>query len=110
MDRRKRLSNVRLYTGIGGVLLPIGEWNATRGRLGSTRPSSTAGSGISASGFARSASPDTNKFRCKGCGRHFNSEEELKEHQRGCLAAKSEGSGGRKTGQGKLEDGEIGTG
>jgi len=31
VDRRKRLSNVRLYTGIGGVLLPIGEWNATRG-------------------------------------------------------------------------------
>jgi hypothetical protein len=51
------------------------------------------------------ANPNTNQFRCESCGRHFNSQEELKTHEPKCSAAKATGSGSTKTGQGKLEDG-----
>jgi hypothetical protein len=37
------------------------------------------------------AGPNTNQFRCEACGRHFNSEGELKDHQVGCLEAKQSG-------------------
>ena len=32
-------------------------------------------------------SPGTNKFRCEACGRHFNTPQELTEHERECAAA-----------------------
>jgi hypothetical protein len=35
------------------------------------------------------ASPDTNHFHCKACGRFFNSAEELKSHAIECEAAKA---------------------
>jgi hypothetical protein len=52
------------------------------------------------------ADPNSNKFRCDACGRHFNTEEELKSHQQTCSASKATGSGSRETNQGKLEEGE----
>ena len=51
------------------------------------------------------APPDANRFRCESCGRHFNTEEELRTHAAECSAAKATGSGSRQTGQGKLEEG-----
>lgn len=39
------------------------------------------------------ASPGTNKYRCNACGRHFNTESELKEHSVECMAAKQSGAG-----------------
>jgi hypothetical protein len=36
--------------------------------------------------------PDTNRFRCEACGRFFNTEEEMREHQRECVAAQQTGS------------------
>jgi hypothetical protein len=32
-------------------------------------------------------SADTNRFRCEFCGRHFNTEDELRSHQPECRAA-----------------------
>jgi hypothetical protein len=45
-------------------------------------------------------SPGTNKYRCDGCGRHFNTQGELAEHQRDCLTAQLSG----RTEKPKLED------
>ena len=39
------------------------------------------------------ASPGTNQYPCDACGRHLNSEGELTEHARECVAAKQSGSG-----------------
>jgi hypothetical protein len=44
-------------------------------------------------------------LRCESCGRKLNSEEELKTHAAECSAAKSTGSGSRKTAAGR-EEGE----
>ena len=53
------------------------------------------------------ASPGTNQYRCDACGRHFNSEGELKEHARECVAAKQSGSGDtRAAGAKQREEGE----
>jgi len=53
------------------------------------------------------ASPGTNQYRCDACGRHFNSEGELKEHARECMAAKQSGSGDtRAAGAQQREEGE----
>jgi len=38
-----------------------------------------------------SQSPGTNKFRCEACGRHFNTPQELTEHERECAAAQATG-------------------
>ena len=35
------------------------------------------------------AKPGTNEFRCTSCGRHFNTEEELRTHAVECDAAKA---------------------
>lgn len=37
----------------------------------------------------RRAGPDTNRFRCESCGRFFNTEQELAEHQPECQLAKA---------------------
>lgn len=34
------------------------------------------------------ASPGTNQFRCNACGRYFNTEMELRQHEPECRAAK----------------------
>lgn len=34
------------------------------------------------------AGPGTNQFRCSGCGRYFNTAEELRAHEFECTAAK----------------------
>jgi hypothetical protein len=53
------------------------------------------------------ASPGTNKFLCEACGRHFNTEGELKEHGAQCMAAKQTGSGDtRAAGANQREEGE----
>ena len=52
------------------------------------------------------ASPETNRFRCDACGRHFNTEAELQQHARECSAAKATGAGSRETGKGNREEGE----
>jgi tRNA(Ile2) C34 agmatinyltransferase TiaS len=35
------------------------------------------------------ASPGTNQFRCNACGRYFNTQAELTQHEFDCRAAKS---------------------
>ena len=53
------------------------------------------------------ASPGTNQYRCDACGRHFNTEAELNEHARECMAAKQSGSGEtRAAGSQQREEGE----
>lgn len=52
------------------------------------------------------AGPETNRYRCEACGRHFNTAEELREHAKECTAAKATGSGSKKTGQGDREEGD----
>jgi hypothetical protein len=53
------------------------------------------------------ASPGTNRFLCEACGRHFNTESELKQHAVECVAAKQSGSGDtRAAGAGQREEGE----
>lgn len=42
----------------------------------------------------RNASPGTNQFRCETCGRFFNTQTELSEHEVECRAAKSATAGG----------------
>ena len=51
------------------------------------------------------ASPESNQFRCRSCGRHFNTEAELRAHERECAAAKATGSGNRETSEEKREEG-----
>jgi hypothetical protein len=36
----------------------------------------------------RNAGPDTNQFRCETCGRYFNTQEELTDHETECRLAK----------------------
>jgi hypothetical protein len=36
-------------------------------------------------------SPETNKYRCGACGRFFNTEGELRKHQRDCVASQQSG-------------------
>ncbi|HZQ53426.1 MAG TPA: hypothetical protein VFB14_14575 [Bryobacteraceae bacterium] len=36
----------------------------------------------------REAGPNTNRFRCETCGRFFNTQEELSEHENECRLAK----------------------
>ena len=52
------------------------------------------------------ANPESNRFRCRACGRHFNNEAELREHAAECEAAKNTGSGDRRTDAGNREEGE----
>jgi len=52
------------------------------------------------------ASPNTNQYRCEACGRHFNTEEELRTHSRECTAAKATGAGSTESNQGNREEGE----
>lgn len=41
------------------------------------------------------AGPGTNQFRCNACGRYFNTEGELREHDLECRAAKQSTETGR---------------
>ena len=43
----------------------------------------------------RNASPGTNQFRCESCGRWFNTQSELAEHETECRAAKTATAAGR---------------
>jgi hypothetical protein len=43
----------------------------------------------------RNAGPDTNQFRCSGCGRYFNTRAELSSHEPECRLAKAATSSGR---------------
>ena len=43
----------------------------------------------------RNASPGTNQFRCETCGRWFNTQSELAEHETECRAAKAATATGR---------------
>ena len=49
-------------------------------------------------------SPGTNQFRCEACGRHFNTRQELAEHEAQCAAALA--SGGEKPKVKPREEGE----
>jgi tRNA(Ile2) C34 agmatinyltransferase TiaS len=42
------------------------------------------------------ASPGTNQFRCNACGRYFNTQSELSEHEVECRAAKAATSEGER--------------
>lgn len=44
----------------------------------------------------REASPDTNRFRCSGCGRYLNTAGELSAHEPECRLAKAATNSGRK--------------
>jgi hypothetical protein len=52
------------------------------------------------------ANPGTNQFRCEACGRHFNTEGELKAHEVECVAAKASGAGSAGTNQKPREEGD----
>jgi hypothetical protein len=52
------------------------------------------------------ANPGTNRFRCESCGRHFDTEGELKSHQVECAAAKAGGAAGTGTNRPAREEGE----
>ena len=43
----------------------------------------------------RNAGPDTNQFRCSGCGTYFNSSGELSAHESECRLAKTATASGR---------------
>lgn len=43
----------------------------------------------------RNAGPGTNQFRCATCGRYFNTQQELSEHETECRAAKAATPAGR---------------
>jgi hypothetical protein len=43
----------------------------------------------------RNAGPGTNQFRCRGCGRYFNTQQELSAHEPECRLAKAATVGGR---------------
>jgi hypothetical protein len=43
----------------------------------------------------RNAGPGTNQFRCSGCGRYFNTANELSEHEPECRLAKASTAHGR---------------
>lgn len=43
----------------------------------------------------RNARPNTNQFRCSGCGRYFNSASELSSHEPECRLAKAATASGR---------------
>ena len=43
----------------------------------------------------RNAGPNTNQFRCSGCGRYFNTAAELSAHETECRAAKAATGWGR---------------
>jgi hypothetical protein len=45
----------------------------------------------------RNASPDTNQFRCSGCGRYFNTAGELSAHEPECRLAKAATAAGRES-------------
>jgi hypothetical protein len=45
----------------------------------------------------RLAGPDTNQFRCSACGRYFNSQSELSEHEGECRLAKAATDSGRQS-------------
>jgi len=50
--------------------------------------------------------PGTNQHRCESCGRHFNTSQELAEHQKDCLAAWQSGHPDKPTVDHPLEEGE----
>jgi hypothetical protein len=52
------------------------------------------------------ANPDTNRFRCEACGRHFNTEGELRSHEVECAAAQSSGAQRAGTNPPAREEGE----
>jgi hypothetical protein len=43
----------------------------------------------------RLAGPGTNQFRCSGCGRYFNTQQELSDHEPACRLAKAATASGR---------------
>ncbi len=43
----------------------------------------------------RNAGPDTNQFRCNACGRYFNTQSELSQHETECRSAKVATATGR---------------
>lgn len=43
----------------------------------------------------RNASPGTDQFRCSGCGRYFNTQQDLRAHEPECRLAKAATAGGR---------------
>jgi hypothetical protein len=43
----------------------------------------------------RAAAPGTNEFRCSGCGRYFNTAEELSDHEGECRLARAATASGR---------------
>jgi len=45
----------------------------------------------------RNASPGTNQFRCATCGRYFNTQSELSDHETECRAAKAATASGRES-------------
>jgi hypothetical protein len=45
----------------------------------------------------RNAAPETNQFRCNACGRYFNNEEDLANHEQECRLAKAATASGRDT-------------
>jgi hypothetical protein len=45
----------------------------------------------------RNAAPDTNQFRCSGCGRYFNTASELSAHEPECRLAKAATPSGRES-------------
>ena len=51
-------------------------------------------------------SPETNQYRCEACGRHFNTEPEIAEHQKTCVAALQSGQSGKSPIQHPREEGD----
>lgn len=45
----------------------------------------------------RNAQPDTNQFRCPGCGRYFDTADALSDHETECLLAKAATPAGAKS-------------
>lgn len=43
------------------------------------------------------AGPDTNQFRCNACGRYFNTQSELSQHEVECRPAKQTTEAGRQS-------------
>ncbi len=45
----------------------------------------------------REAGPNTNQYRCSGCGRYFNTQNELRGHELECRTAKAATASGRES-------------
>ena len=82
--------------------------HSTAEKLAASRPEFGAGRGAQPVSGAfgddenhpitgRLAGPNTNQFRCSGCGRYFNTEPELSSHELECRTAKAATSAGRES-------------